>query len=48
MIGGALAVFAWFYFSAQLKPQKFAIEVQGNKVYDREYFNDKEIIDSLS
>lgn len=25
MIVGALAVVAWFYFSPQLKPQRFAI-----------------------
>ncbi len=40
MIGGALAVLAWFYVSAQLKPQAVAIEVHGSKVYDRDYFNE--------
>lgn len=40
MIGGAIAVLAWFYVSAQLKPQAIAIEVQGAKVYDRDYFSE--------
>lgn len=40
MIGGALAVLAWFYFSSQLKPQAVAIEVHGSKVYDRDYFSE--------
>jgi hypothetical protein len=40
MIGGAIAVLAWFYVSAQLKPQAIAIEVQGSKVYDRDYFSE--------
>lgn len=40
MIGGALAVLAWFYFSAQLKPQAVAIEVNGSKVYDSDHFNE--------
>lgn len=40
MIGGAIAVLAWFYVSSQLKPQAIAIEVQGAKVYDRDYFSE--------
>lgn len=41
MIGGAIAVMAWFYFSSSLKPQGLAIEVQGAKVYDKEYLDEK-------
>lgn len=39
LIGGALAVMVWFYVSAQFKPQALAVEVQGSKVYDKDYLN---------
>ncbi len=41
MIGGALAVVAWFYLSSQFRPQALAVEVHGSKVYDRDYFNER-------
>ena len=41
MIGGALAVMAWFYFANTLKPQKFCIEIQGNNAYDRDFIDEK-------
>lgn len=48
MIVGALAVVAWFYFSPQLKPQRFALEVHGSKVYEKDYLNDQEVIGVLN
>ena len=48
LIGGAIAVLGWFYVSANMKPQGLAIEVQGSKVYDKDYLNDKEILDILT
>jgi hypothetical protein len=48
MIGGAIAVIAWFYLSSTMKPQRVAIEVNGAKLYDREYLDDKEVIDILN
>jgi hypothetical protein len=41
MIGGAIAVIGWFFLSSHLKPQRLAIEIQGSKLYDKDYFNDK-------
>jgi hypothetical protein len=47
MIMGAVAVVGWFYFSPKLKPQRFAIEVKGMKVYERDYFMDEEVANIL-
>jgi len=47
MIVGALAVVAWFYFSPQLKPQRFAVEVNGSKVYEKDYLIEEEVASAL-
>lgn len=48
MIVGALLVVGWFYVSAQMKPQRLGIEVHGSKVYDKDYFIEKEVLDVLN
>ncbi len=47
MIMGAVVVVGWFYFSPKLKPQRFAIEVKGMKVYEKDYFMDQEVANVL-
>ena len=40
---GAIVVVGWFYFSPKIKPQRFAIEVKGMKVYERDYWVEEEV-----
>jgi hypothetical protein len=47
MIIGAIVVVGWFYFSPKIKPQRFAIEVKGMKVYERDYWVEEEVVDVI-
>ena len=47
MIGGAIAVFVWFFVSGNFKPQRFSIDVQGTKLLDKNLIHEGEILDIL-